>query len=63
VDARDKQVIADHMHTLYNPSHPEAAALGEQAKQLDDALVAHQRALAKPYPYHFEIQVAKEPSK
>ena len=63
VDARDKLWMAGRLRELQNPDNPEAAALEAQVKRLDDDLVAHQRALAKPYAYHFEIRAAKEPVK
>ena len=43
--------------------HPQTAALDAQARKLDDNLVAHQHALAKPYPYRFEIRLAKDAKK
>ena len=36
--------------------HRQNAHLERQTRDLDKKLVAHQRAQARPYPYHFEIR-------
>jgi lysophospholipase L1-like esterase len=63
VDARDKLWMAGRVRALHNSDNPSASALEDQAKRQDDDLVAHQRAIARPYPYRFEIRKMNEPSK
>lgn len=56
VDARDKLWAGNQVRTRFVPNHPEAAALEETMKKLDDDLVNQQRAMAKPYAYRFTIR-------
>jgi lysophospholipase L1-like esterase len=63
VDARDKLGAAAQMRQRFSHDHPQAAALDEQAARLDDELVNHARALARPYAYHFEIRAVNDPPK
>lgn len=56
VDARDKLWMGGVLRSRYNASHPQRAKLDRQLRDLDDRLVAQQRATAKPYPYRFEIR-------
>jgi lysophospholipase L1-like esterase len=58
VDARDKLWMSGVMRTSYNANHPRHAKLDRQTRDLDDRLVAQQRAQAKPYPYRFEVRAA-----
>ncbi len=59
VDARDKLWMGGVLRSRYNASHPQRAKLDRQIRDLDDRLVAQQRATAKPYPYRFEIRRAE----
>jgi len=56
VDARDKLWMSGTLRASYNANHPENAKLEKQTRNLDDRLVAQQRAQARPYPYRFEIR-------
>jgi hypothetical protein len=56
VDARDKLWISEKTDALYLSKHPHSAELAAQAKVIEENLVGLQRALAKPYPYHFRIR-------
>jgi hypothetical protein len=56
VDARDKLWMGGVLRANYNASHPDQMKLETQARDLDDRVVAEQRAQAKPYPYRFEIR-------
>lgn len=56
VDARDKLWAGNQLRMRFLANHPEATALKESLKKLDDDLVSSQRAMAKPYAYHFEIR-------
>ena len=56
VDARDKLWMSAQMSSNYNADHPDHAKLERQMRDLDEKLVAQQRAQAKPYPYHFEVR-------
>ena len=59
VDARDKLWMGGVMRSNFNATHPKRASLDKRASDLDDRLVEHQRAQAKPYPYRFEIRRSK----
>ena len=60
VDARDKLWMSDSFRARFATGHPQNGELEKRRRELDDELVAHQRAVAKPYPYRFEIRkVAK----
>ena len=61
VDARDKAWMGSVMQKKYLEDHPRRKALEKAARELDDQIVALQRAAAKPFPYHFEIR--RQPSK
>ena len=56
VDARDKLWMSAQLRSQYNANHPGRAKLERQTRDLDQKLVAQQRAQARPYPYHFEIR-------
>jgi lysophospholipase L1-like esterase len=56
VDARDKLWMSGVMRANYNGDHPHRNRLDKQTRDLDERLVAQQRAQAKPYPYRFEIR-------
>lgn len=56
VEARDKLWMSGVMRANYNRNNPEFGRLEKQTRELDDALVAQQRAHAKPYPYRFELR-------
>jgi hypothetical protein len=56
VDARDQLWMSALLGSNYNADHPARAKLDRQTRDLDDKLVAQQRAQAKPYPYRFEIR-------
>jgi len=56
VDARDKLWISEKTDALYLSKHPHSAELAAQANVIEEKLVGLQRALAKPYPYHFLIR-------
>jgi lysophospholipase L1-like esterase len=56
VDARDKLWMSALLGSSYNADHPARAKLDRQTRDLDDKLVAQQRAQARPYPYRFEIR-------
>jgi len=56
VDARDKLWMSGVMRANHNANNPENAQLEKQTRELDERIVAQQRAQAKPYPYRFDIQ-------
>lgn len=56
VDARDKLWMSGVKRGNYNANHPQRSKLDRQTRDLDNRLVAQQRAQAKPYPYRFEIR-------
>jgi len=56
VEARDRLWMSDVMHAHYNANHPQSSKLNRRTSDLDERLVALQRASARPYPYHFEIR-------
>jgi lysophospholipase L1-like esterase len=55
VDARDRLWFGGVQRAKYLPTHPDSAGLDDRLRKLDDDFVAAQRAIAKPYAYHFEI--------
>ena len=55
VDARDKLWMSALLSSNYNADHPDHAKLDRQIYDLDEKLVAQQRAHARPYFYRFEI--------
>jgi lysophospholipase L1-like esterase len=59
VDARDKLWMSGVLRANYNALHPDRTKLEKQTRDLDDRLVAQQRAQAKPHPYRFEIRRAE----
>ena len=60
VEARDKLWMSDFFRARFAVAHPQNAELEKRRRELDDELVAHQRAVAKPCHYRFEIRkVAK----
>ena len=59
VDARDRLWMSGVMRSNFNATHPKRASLDKRVGNLDDRLVEHQRAQAKPYPYRFEIRRSK----
>jgi hypothetical protein len=48
--------MSEVMRSNYNADHPNHAKLVRQTRDLDEKLIAQQRAQAKPYPYRFEIR-------
>lgn len=56
VDARDKHWMGAVMREKFNRNHPQHAKLAKQSRDVEDRLIAQQRAQAKPYPYRFEIR-------
>jgi len=56
VDARDKLWMSGVTRASYNGNHPQRNRLDKQTRELDERLVAQQRAQAKPYPYLFEVR-------
>jgi lysophospholipase L1-like esterase len=56
VDARDKLWMSGQLRSSFNAEYPERAKLDRQTRDLNEKLVAQQRAQAKPYPYRFEIR-------
>ena len=60
VEARDKLWMSDFFRARFASGHPQNADLEKRRRELDDELVAHQHAVAKPFGYRFEIRkVAK----
>ncbi len=59
VDARDKLWMGTRLRGQTLANHPDRVRLGAGGQKLHDDLVALQRSLAKPYPYHFEIRRAE----
>ncbi len=59
VDARDKVWMSSHTRSQSLPMHPDRAPLEASERKLEDDVVALQRTLARPYPYHFEIRKAE----
>ena len=60
VDARDKLWGGSSQMTRYLGNHPQSSHLTSAAQKLDDDLVEQQRAMAKPYAYHFEVRRVAE---
>ena len=58
VDARDKLWMSDFFRARFATAHLRNAELEKRRRELDNELVAHQQAVAKPYPYRFEIRKA-----
>ena len=56
VEARDKLGQGERMESRNLPGHPQHEALQEALKKQDEEMVTLQRAMAKPYPYHFELR-------
>ena len=56
VDARDKLLMSDFIRARFATAHPQNAGLEKRRRELDDELVAHQRAVAKPFGFHFQIR-------
>jgi lysophospholipase L1-like esterase len=56
VDARDKLAMSALERSRFLTNAPAASALEQQTRELDDHLVALQRATAKPSPFRFEIR-------
>lgn len=62
VEARDKIWMSGFERAHFLANHPQNADLEKSTQRLDDELIALQRAIAKPYAYHFEIRkVARVP--
>jgi acetyl esterase/lipase/lysophospholipase L1-like esterase len=58
VDARDKLWMSGVTRSRFLTNHPDEDELERRARELDERLVALQRGVAKPYPYHFAIRKA-----
>ncbi len=56
VDARDKVWMSGFVRAHFLANHPQNTDLEKKTQRLDDELVTLQHAIAKPYPYHFEIR-------
>jgi lysophospholipase L1-like esterase len=61
VDARDKAWGGAAFRERFNGDNPEAKKLARLAREVDDGLVALERAAAKPYPYRFILSRAAKP--
>jgi lysophospholipase L1-like esterase len=61
VDARDKAWGGVAFRERFNADNPAAKKLARQAREVDDRLVALQRATAKPYAYRFVLNRAAKP--
>ena len=62
VDARDKVWMASAMESKYLQQNRRRRALEHEIRDLDDRIVALQRAAAKPYSYSFEIRKQRKKS-
>lgn len=61
-DARDRLTTGNLLRNQFLPDHPRRDALGSQFSETDEHLIALQRDIARPFPYHFEIRpVPTEP--
>jgi len=56
VDARDKLSSGANEQSRFLANHPNSVELDNATKKLDDDIVSLQRAMAKPYAYHFEVR-------
>ncbi len=56
VEARDRLWLSGTLRTRYAGRHPQTNALEKDARELDASLFALQHAVARPYPYRFEIR-------
>lgn len=61
VDARDKAWGGEHFRQQFNANNPSDRKIQRQSRAADDSLVALARAMAKPYPYHFELRTWTRP--
>jgi len=59
VEARDKLWGGGQFRTQYNETNPKAKALAAEFQRLDEKLTELARAQARPYPYHFEVRLAR----
>ena len=54
-EARDRVTIGNLLRNQFLPEHPQRGALTSQFIETDERLIALQRSVAQPFPYHFEI--------
>jgi len=58
-EARDRISVTAFLRSRFAADHPESEALDRLTGEIDEQIVALQRASAKPYPYRFEIRRAE----
>ena len=56
VDARDKLWGAQVFRERFNADNPQSQQLSRRTRRMDAEMIRLQRAIAKPYEYHFEIR-------
>jgi lysophospholipase L1-like esterase len=61
-EARDRLTMGDLLRKNFLTDHPQRIPLTRQYAETDDRLVALQRDMARPFPYHFEICALPIPS-
>lgn len=59
VDARDKLWMGSQVQLQHNDTNPKAKKLAAEYTRLDAQLTELARAQARPYPYRFEVRLAK----
>ena len=57
-DARDHLFVGNLLRNQFLPEHPQCNALTSQSAKMEERLIALQRDIARPFPYHFEIRPA-----
>lgn len=60
VETRDRLWLGGSLRARYVGQHPQADALEKNVQELDAGLFALQHAMARPYPYRFEIRRAQK---
>ena len=55
-DSRDKEWQSGVVRSRFLPQHPDNQSILRKTRKLDDELTNLQRAISKPYPYHFQIK-------
>ena len=55
-EARDHLTVGNLLQSQFLPEHPQRDALSSQVTETDERLIALQRDIARPFPYHFEIR-------
>ncbi len=56
VEARDRLWMGALLRRRFAGAHPNADRLAQETQEIDNRLHALQHAMARPYPYRFEIQ-------